>query len=234
MTINIIASGSSGNTLALSDGNTTVLIDCGLPINVISRNTLLSNIHSCLLTHAHLDHSLALPNLLSLCIPCYAPQSVLEHHNATDNYFAHIVKPHEPFVINTLAFSAFELPHNNTDGTPCENYGYLIYSKRTKEYSLFATDYQYIPHSFPPCSYYIMECNYDESYEYMPEIDERSVEKRRYKSHASLQTVIKFLQSQDLSKCKQIYLTHCSNDMGNKQDFITKIKAIVPEGVEVL
>ena len=50
------ASSSSGNCYSISDGNSRIMIECGLPIKAIQKhfNHQLSAVDACLVTHGHL------------------------------------------------------------------------------------------------------------------------------------------------------------------------------------
>jgi phosphoribosyl 1,2-cyclic phosphodiesterase len=56
MIIKSIASGSSGNCYKISDGKTSLLLECGIPIKKIKLGCDfdLSDILGCLVTHEHL------------------------------------------------------------------------------------------------------------------------------------------------------------------------------------
>lgn len=53
--IKILASGSSGNCCYISDSKTSLLLDCGIPINQIKKGCdfKLHEIHACLVSHGH-------------------------------------------------------------------------------------------------------------------------------------------------------------------------------------
>jgi phosphoribosyl 1,2-cyclic phosphodiesterase len=120
------------------------------------------------------------------------------------------------FQIGTFLIVPFNLPHTNTDGTNCPNFGFILYSTATNERLLYATDCMYIPNRFPACQYYMVEVNYSGDVENDHRIPE--VEKRRYRSHMSLDTAYSFLQAQELSKCKAIYCLHLSAAASNEQE----------------
>ena len=58
MEIKVLASGSSGNAYRISDGETALLLDAGIPIRVIKEalNFQVRNLDGCLITHEHGDH----------------------------------------------------------------------------------------------------------------------------------------------------------------------------------
>lgn len=114
---------------------------------------------------------------------------------------------------------SLEMIHTNSDGTPCECYGFLILDKSTGEKMLWVTDSQYIKNKFPPLDFYCIECNFFEQNDYEGELDyiEKSVEQRRVQSHMSFESCVKFLKQQNLSKCKEIHLLHLSTKMDDKE-----------------
>ena len=75
-----IASGSAGNCYRITDGTTSILIECGIPIKDI-RSGLgyqLSEISACLISHEHKDHCVAIKDILKLGIDCYMSQGTKE------------------------------------------------------------------------------------------------------------------------------------------------------------
>ena len=223
MEVKVLASSSAGNAYTLSDGKTTILLDAGIPFKKIQQRIGfgLSSIDGVLLTHHHSDHSLAVADLTTK----YGINAYMSKETATElklgGYRVKTVAHLKQFEIGTLLVVPFDLPHLNADGSNCPNFGYLIYSTVTKERLLYATDCMYIPHRFPPCEYYMVECNHSEDIENDHRIP--AVELRRLKSHMSLNTAIDFLKAQDLSKCKAIYYIHLSNTACNEQEIRERV-----------
>lgn len=80
----------------------------------------------------------------------------------------------------------------------------------------------------------MMEANYD------PETMEQNVKegrihaaraKRTIGSHMSIETVIKTLESFDLSRLQQVYLLHLSNDNSQAADFKRRVQALTGKEV---
>lgn len=126
------------------------------------------------------------------------------------------------FNVGTFKIKPFKVPHTNSDGMPCENYGFLIYSTVTKEKMLWITDCGYISNKFPACDYICVECNYIDVEDYSKEIEylNKITEKRRFFSHLSQNNCIKFLKMQDLSKIKFVKLLHLTKSQGIIEDSI--------------
>lgn len=98
-------------------------------------------------------------------------------------------------------------------------YGFLIQYKPTREKLLYATDTYYIKYKFSKLNYLLLECNYNK--EIAKENTQNGViNKTRYsrllESHFSLENVLKFLKSNDLSYTKNIVLCHLSDANSNE------------------
>ena len=98
--------------------------------------------------------------------------------------------------------------------------GFLIQYKPTGEKLLYATDTYYIKYKFSKLNYLLLECNYNK--EIAKENAKNGViNKTRYsrllESHFSLDNVIKFLKSNDLSYVKNIILCNLSDTNSNQK-----------------
>lgn len=120
------------------------------------------------------------------------------------------------FKIGTFIIVPFNVVHVNSDGSDCPNLGFLIYSTVTKEKMIWATDASYIENRFPPLDYICVECNYVDIDDYLDELEYLNgfVEKRRVRSHLSLNRCVDFLKQQDLSRIKEIRLLHLTESQG--------------------
>lgn len=126
------------------------------------------------------------------------------------------------FNVGTFIVKPFDVSHVNSNGTPCANLGFLIYSTVTKEKMLWITDASYIESRFPPMDYICIECNYIDVDDYSEELQyvNSFVEKRRVRSHLSLDRCVQFLKQQDLSRIKEIRLLHLTESHGSIYNII--------------
>lgn len=210
MLIKILATGSKGNCYHVSDGVTELLIECGIRYTDIIRGLDYSvgNIGAVLVSHAHKDHSLCASEMAEMGFEMLMPEMTaialgLEFHPCVA-----LAVQSKQYNVGTFGIVPFPLVHCNSDGSECVNFGYLIASSATREKLLFATDTAYISNRFKGLTHVMIEVNYtdgmlDEGY--VPE-----VEKRRLKSHMSLDTAVKFLESTDRSRLKAVYAIHAS------------------------
>lgn len=211
MQIDVYASGSSGNCYHISDGQSRLLLECGLPFAKINRATgfSLAGVAGCLVTHEHMDHALALRQLVQVGIPCYASPGTLAALGVT-GYHARPVLPGATFRVGSFLVAPFATVHDAR-----QPLGFLLKSTATGEKLLFVTDSAYIPHRFAGLHYIMVECNYITRALYAAE--EPAIISRLLRSHMSLETCKRFLLAQDLRTVRRIYLLHISRRRGNPQ-----------------
>lgn len=219
--------GSDGNCTVFQDHKGMMLaVDCGIPVKEVNRGIdyKLSSVKHCLITHAHGDHTKYVNDFIQRGIHVYMSQDTKNALNICDGYYIHAVKDREQFQIgDSFIVLPFNVPHCNSDGSPCANYGFLIYSTADHEKIFFATDCQFIPQKFRRLDRIFIECNYraDEINEFSDMEDMNMyVEKRRLMSHMSEKACIEFLKKQDLSQTKEIRLLHLSSSQYYLKDTI--------------
>lgn len=229
MKITVLASGSNGNAYFISDNKTNLLIDCGIPYNLILAKSNFASIDACLVSHCHKDHSLSVKELLKHGISVYANTETIEksksvHYNL--NNFINIGTP--SFNIGTFRIHHFEVKHD------VQNTGFMIQSMESGETLVYITDTSYSPFVFNNINYFILECNYIKSIlDQNTNDDEVSVELRNriVKNHMSLETVMKLIEKSGVNFIKQLYLTHLSKN--NSDENIIKREIQKLSGVEV-
>lgn len=204
------------------------MIDCGIKLDIVNQKIgyRLNEINYCLVTHNHNDHVKYVSKVLGRGIEVYCPLSSIPNIPQS-KFCVKNITPKSTINFEGISVKPFPLIHTNSNGEPCEIYGFLIKEISTGETLLWATDTQYIPQKFPPCDIYALECNYSEVDNYIEDGEHINtiVEKRRLVSHQSLQSVVEFLKKQDLSKCREIHLIHISGaEKNNVPKFIETIR----------
>ncbi|WP_338014642.1 MBL fold metallo-hydrolase [Paenisporosarcina cavernae] len=199
----------------VSDGESKIMLEAGISIKRI--NTALgfqtTNLAGVLLSHSHKDHSVAIKDLVRLGVDCYmskgtANELQINHHRIK------CVEAKKTFRIGTFTILPFEVEHD-TD-TP---FGYLIKSDNGSKL-LFATDTYFIRYKFVGLNYLMLECNYCQS---VLDANNKSgrlpkgLRQRIMKSHFSLENVLDFLRSNDLSCLQEIWLLHLSDSNSDEQ-----------------
>jgi len=230
MEIKVIASGSKGNAYRISDGETSLLLDAGIPINRLQEalDFKLLALGGCLVTHAHGDHSKAVPALLRLGVDVYTSQGTIDACGFAGHRI-HAVKALGELRIGSLSVLPFDVQHDAP-----EPLGFLITSKATGDKLLYFTDTYYIKYCFAGLTHIMAECNYSEdgimrsvAAGYIP----LELVPRLFKSHMSLEHLLEMLKANDLSKVKQIYLLHLSYNNGDEELFKAEVQKLT--GTEV-
>lgn len=228
MNISVIGSGSSGNCYRVSDGQTLLLIEAGLPIRKIKAacDYDLSSIAGCIVTHEHKDHILAANDLMKAGVDVYMTKGTavsggaetyrlkLWNRDGADtkgNPYYHAER------IGTFVVKPFMVHHD-----AAEPVGYLIESKATGEKLLFATDTYYIDYRFDSLTHVMVEANFSADALEDAENDPRRSRLRH--SHMSLENCIEMLKSNDLSRVKEIWLIHLSSSNGDAEDFKRRVQ----------
>ena len=214
MKFNIYHSSSKGNLYTLDDGETKVIIECGVTIAKLRKalKYKIGDYAGVLISHKHKDHCEALPKIITTH-PCYALPDVFESFYIGEHYNRNDIKHKKSFYINTLKITPFSVFHD------VPNVGYLISSKHGGNL-LFATDCTHFKPRFNNLTHIAIECNYDrESLDYNVESGQvnRFVRNRVIKSHMSLDHTKDFLIKNDLSHVEQIFLIHCSSENLDKE-----------------
>ena len=228
MTFTSLASSSHGNCYVVSDGETAILLECGISFRRIKKELGfdLSAIRGCLVSHEHKDHAKSVMDIIKSGIEVFASEGTAE---ALDCALITPVEAGAQFQIGSLEIMPFRTWHNVK-----ESLGFLIYSRRDGERLAFAIDTVNLGHTFPNVNLLALEANYDKDIlarcERMPD----KVKERVIRSHMEIETLCKYLQSLDLSQCRTLYLLHLSNASSNEGNFANRVRRVVPRHVEVI
>lgn len=230
MDITVIASGSSGNAYRISDGDTALLLDAGIPLQRIKQalNFRVRDLAGCLITHAHGDHAKAAGDLAKAGVDVYTSQGTIDTCRLTGHHMKPM-KALQEVMIGTFAVLPFDVQHDAP-----EPLGFLLTSRRTGEKLLYFTDTYYLKYRFTGLTHIMGECNYS------MDIVEQSVRNgyippelvpRLVKSHMSLEHFLDLLKANDLHEVKQIYLLHLSNNNSDAERFREAVQKLT--GTEV-
>lgn len=230
MNITVIASGSSGNAYRIDDGETSLLLDAGIPLRLIKQalNFRVRDIAGCLITHAHGDHAKAAGDLAKAGVDIYTSKGTLDACRLAGHRMK-AVEALKEINIGTFAVLPFDVQHDAPDSL-----GFLLTSRATGEKLLYFTDTYYIKYRFTGLTHIMGECNYS------MDIIEQSVRNgyippelvpRLIKSHMSLDHFLDLLRANDLRQVKQIYLLHLSNNNSDAERFKEAVQKLT--GTEV-
>ena len=214
------ASSSLGNLYAVTaDGLAPLAIECGLRMGEIRRCLPVSELAGVLISHAHADHSRAAAKLMHSGVDIYASPETwagldLEGHRA------HTLLPMEPASIGDWRVLPFELRH---DADGC--LGFLVepVDPALEGRLLYACDTCYVPVRADGITVLAIECNHSA---FLLRSSSRPSEQkiRALKNHMSLERVLEMLAANDLSRVREIWLLHLSDDHSDEEAFVSEVE----------
>lgn len=222
------ASSSSGNAYSVSDGDTALLLECGLTHKKLQELTgfSLTQFSACIVSHCHADHSKCVKDLLKKGIPIYMSQGTAEELECVDD--VELIEHMEQFNIGSFDCVAFDVYHNTK-----EPLGFLFKSRVDGDILAFAIDTVNLRYKFPGLNILAIEANFDPAIlarsERMPE----KTKLRIQNSHMSIEVLCDYLRTLDLSQCREIHLLHLSDATSHEGHFINKVARAVPPGIEI-
>lgn len=227
MRFKAIASSSHGNLYVVSDEKTTILLECGLS----RRKTLkaldadMLGVQGILVTHCHKDHAACAGDMIVEGMKVYMSEGTGEALEL-EGYIP--IADREQFEIGTLGIVPFAVFHD-----AAEPLGFLIQSRVDGDTLAFATDTVNLAYRFPGLDILAIEANYDKNILERSEKLPEKIKKRIGNAHMEIRTLCAYLQSLDLSRCREIHLLHLSDAMSREYEFIHRVKEVIPYGIEV-
>ena len=221
------ASSSAGNAYSVSDGQTRILLECGVSHSKLQKLSgfKLSEFQACLVSHEHKDHAKSVQELIERGMAVYMSQGTAE---ALETDGTELIGHMEQFNVGSLDIVPFTTFHDAR-----EPLGFLIKSRVDGDVLAFATDTVNLRYKFPGLNILAIEANYDKN---ILERCEKMPEKVRYRianAHMEIDTLCDYLRGLDLSRCREIHLLHLSDATSHEGHFINKVSRAVPKGIEI-
>lgn len=222
-----LASSSRGNAYVVSDGSTSILLECGLSFKKLQKamDFNLADLSACLVSHEHKDHAGCYMDLIKSGIPVYASEGTIE---ALDCDLIQPLEERQEVTFGTLDVLPFATFHD-----ACEPLGFLIRSRVDGDKLAFITDTVNVAYKFPGINIMALETNYDDEILARATRLPDKVRKRIQKSHMEIGRACTFLQKMDRSQLRVIYLLHLSDACSNAGLFQDLVERVCP-GVEVI
>lgn len=228
-----LASSSSGNAYLVSDGQTNILIECGLSHKKLQQacGFKLTGLDAVLISHEHKDHSQCVDKLLASGIPVYLSQGTARALELPEKLLdlATEMAAGEQFTVGTIDIMPFSTFHDAQ-----EPLGFVMQSQIDGDIFAFATDTVNLPYNFPGVNILAVEANFQTS---ILERCERMPEKTRHRianTHMEIDKLCECLRRMDLGRCREIYLLHLSSATSHEGQFIHKVARSVPACVRVI
>lgn len=197
--VNCLASGSTGNCYLLNIDGNTIILDAGCSWNKLIANQNLNDVLFAYISHNHRDHSLNWEKLylrgLNLLKGTTNKEIVKNEINAK----------------NKGKLKVYRIPIEHGEE---ENCALIVQSEN--ECVLYATDFNLCEYDLSTFKFthILVECNFLED-KVAGHEDVKTL--RQINTHMGLEGLKIFLDSLDLSKCKEIDLIHLSQQYGNKE-----------------
>ncbi len=227
-----LASSSAGNGYIVSDGETSLLLECGLSVKKLLKLSgfSLSEFGACLVSHEHKDHAKSALDLIARGMDVYMSAGTAEALGIgdTETEGAKLIEHMEQFNVGSLDIVPFTTFHDAV-----EPLGFLIKSRVDGDVLAFATDTVNLRYKFSGLNILAIEANYDK---HVLDRCERIPDKVRHRitnTHMEIDTLCDYLRSLDLSECREVHLLHLSDATSREAEFIAKVEREVPRGVTV-
>lgn len=218
MKVNILASGSSGNCIAIQSESTCILIDAGVPKTKIEKRLLevgirADEINAIFVTHGHKDHTKGLTIANKYRIPVYAAEGEWKSIEGVDEDIKNSIVDQEP-ITNIGAFDIFPF---RTQHDAYHSLGYVVDDYANQKSCSICLDTGVISEEMlkemNDSEIFIIEANHD------PEMVEASDYPDSVKArilsdvgHLSNEQTAEALSKLVKGKGEQIYLTHLSSN----------------------
>ncbi len=234
ISVDVIGSGSKGNCYVVDNGNSRLMLECGLPWAQIKKalNFKTDNIVGILVTHEHQDHAKAVKDAASAGMEIYLSEGTagaIEVIGSRWNHRLNYLRSGEQLQIGEWCVVPFKTVHD-----AAEPLGFVIASGGEK--LLFLTDSAYCQYRFSGITKMMLECNFSN------EILEENItagridgnrRKRLLNSHFSLDRVKDLIIANDTSSLQEIWLMHLSDLNSNEKQFKKEVQQVAGVPVHV-
>ncbi len=199
MNVRCLATGSTGNCYLVNTNSGCIILDAGIKVEKIIKNVNLNDVLFAFISHSHKDHNLSAPKLADRGVQIvggnlYRPFDKITLGKKIDNKFQVFTFP--------VKHGAYEC------------HGIIINELETNESLLYITDFTVCEYDLSQFEFthVIVECNYCDA---LVNGHEDYKVKRQINTHMSLTGIQIFLDTLNLSNCKEILLVHQSQGLGD-------------------
>lgn len=227
-----LASSSDGNAYIISDGNTNILIECGIAHKTLLRlcGFKLTALDGCLVSHEHKDHSQCVEKIIASGVPVFLSQGTAHALELPESLLDLVTEmvAGEQFRIGTIDVLPFTTFHDAQ-----EPLGFVMQSSKDGDIFAFATDTVNLPYNFPGVNLLAVEANFQQS---ILDRCQRMPEKTRHRianTHMEIDKLCECLKRMDLSRCREVFLLHLSSATSHEGQFINKVARVVPSYTRV-
>ncbi|HQO87830.1 MAG TPA: MBL fold metallo-hydrolase [Bacteroidia bacterium] len=221
MKLIVVGTGSSGNCYILEGRTSSLIIECGVRFFEIKRalNFNYDRVAGMLISHEHKDHCRSAKEVAAAGINIFASEGTITALGFSSHRLFSM-KENESQTIGEFVVMPFKIQHD-----AAEPFGFLIHHLECGNV-LFLTDSAYSPYRFADLNQIIIEANYS-----LEIVEDRNVNgsmngalvQRVMTSHMSIDTCVRLLKANDLSKVNNIVLIHLSDGNSHEREFVQRI-----------
>lgn len=223
MRLIVAGTGSTGNCYILEGRTSSLMIECGVRFFDIKRalNFNYSRVAGVIMSHEHADHCRAAKDVAAAGINLFASAGTISALGfSSHRLFA--LEENRSYAIGEFIVMPFTVKHD-----AAEPFGFIIHHNECGNV-LFLTDTAYSPYRFADLNQIIIEANYSSDI-----VEERNIlgsmngalTSRVIGSHMSIDTCLRLLRANDLSKVNNIVLIHLSDGNSDERDFVQRVGA---------
>lgn len=227
-----LLSSSKGNVYIVSDGQTSILLECGVTHKKLQQmcGFHTTDFDACIISHEHKDHSTAVKQMITSGVETYMSNGTAAALELPEKLLdlAHEMVAGEQFTIGTIDVLPFSTLHDAK-----EPLGFVMQSRLDGDILAYAIDTVNLPYNFPGVNLLAVEANFEQAVLDRCERMPKKVRHRIANTHMEIDVLCKCLQRMDLSRCRELYLLHLSDATSHEGHFINKVARAVPRHVKV-
>ena len=234
ISIKVFGSGSSGNSYLIDDGNSQLIIECGVPFKDVQQQMGhdFSRVVGTLITHEHRDHCKYISSLIDkTAVDVYATDGTiaamfddqilkLKRHHA---YRFNKLQYKQTKKIGTWYVTPFEIQHDVREPA-----GFLI-DNAVGDRLVFITDSYYVKYRFPNVTHMMVEANYSKEI-----IDQKmhlgfdiKRKERLLASHFDFERTLEFIKKNKSDHLQEVWLLHLSDANSHEKQFKEETQKLV-------
>ena len=222
--ITTVASSSAGNMYLLDNGQSRLMIECGVPwaqgVKALTYN--LAGLAGILLSHEHSDHSKGIRHAKGSGVDIYLSKGTAD----VMDLWGHRIHVMMPQVYRQIdgGWTVYPFPSFHDAAEP---FGFVVSSGADR--LLFLTDTFYNSLLIPGITHLITECNYSEEI-----ISQRlaagqitsELYYRVRRSHMSLERVLEMIRANGWDGLREVHLIHLSDNHSDEALFKTEVQKL--------
>lgn len=225
--IEVLATGSKGNSYLLRSGEARILLDCGLSYKKTLKLLDFKLPTAVMVTHEHKDHATAAEDFIKHGVDVYMTTGTAMALGLEENHRLHLIESGTNFKVGECVSFAFEVTHD-----AAEPVNFIV--NDGEDTILYVTDTGKISNRFDGLTKILIETNFDHKMLRRSKKLNFNQAIRIRDNHLAIDSAIEFLESTDLSKCKEIYLIHISARHGDGEKFKEEVQKMVGDKIKVI